>query len=157
MKLTIASLSCILIAKPVLVVVPSPCLDAIESDLDVGMRGRLLSISDRGNGVIRFELAIAEFEPINKTFGKANYFDSNSQATLTWFQSPSYPKNGIAMVYTDAAEYDASPFLEAVTSSLVAEFLDTDPETQKAGYVCFLEHQLNWVRTSYSDLIKSLS
>lgn len=68
---------------------------------DEGMLARVVSVTDDSHGkdrMVKVELDFSDFYDHNKRFQKANFFDKNGRATLTWYESGLY-NNGRDTVY----------------------------------------------------------
>ena len=121
--LTLEVLRALANANPVIQIISTPTIATIELDMDIGMRGRLVSIRNDHDDVIKLMIDVSGFESVNKPCASATYFDKNQNPTLTWFESPCYPKDGKATIYMDADFYNADPFfalVSAESSALVA-------------------------------------
>jgi len=142
LSLKLAELKTLLPSKPTVVINKSRCFDSLDCDMDVGMRGILLKLREDSDGCVEMVLDISLFEPLNKTLGKANYWDDHGEPTMTWFESSCYPEDGKTSIYVDSELYEASPFIGLSNAGFLHEFLATDADTKTAGYARYLETQL---------------
>ena len=68
-------------ARPAVTFLPS--ISEAESVIDPGMRGRVVSVNDDGDGVLRFQVDLREFESHNLPLSQRNYYDSRHVPCLT--------------------------------------------------------------------------
>lgn len=68
-------------ARPVVTFTPG-ILD-MENYLEPGMRGQLVGISERQDGMFKVLIDLSAFDDFNKQFESANYYDKNGVANLT--------------------------------------------------------------------------
>lgn len=61
-----------------------------ETYLEEGMRGRLVSVLDMHDDLLRFSIDLTEFEAFNAAFESINYYDKQGKPTLTARQAGYY-------------------------------------------------------------------
>jgi len=118
-------------------------INSLDSDPNEGMLGRLLSIEYEGmnDDYFKFVIDFGEFEKINKSFAKANYYNSDRIPCETWFDQLTYKqgKHKVEICINPEEDYfdlfDVSPILK--------EYLDGN---HKISYVEWLESELQALR-----------
>lgn len=111
--------------------------------MDEGMRAKLISVEeerDEADEPVYYRLLfdMTDFVEYNKTKAKNTWYDSNRNATLTWFETSMYPKNNIEKFYCDPQD-DIFEELEESQSTLYSEWLISD---STLTYVRWLEEEV---------------
>lgn len=116
-----------------------PRIEEQECYPDEGMRGRLIRTKEMGDGMVEFEVALADFESFNLPLEKPAYYDKAGKPTLTATESGS-------KVATDTFYVELNDDIQgllAITSSpkidLYQRYLDAN---SGQTYTDWLEDQL---------------
>jgi len=121
------------------------------SNPDEGMIGRLLSIEYGGmnDEYFKFVIDFGEFEKINTSFAKANYYNSDRIPCETWFDQLTYKQGKHKVeIYVDLEGdyfdlFDVNPIL--------SEYLTVK---KKLSYVEWLESELSRIK-ALNNLLES--
>ncbi len=70
-----------------------------EADFDTGMRTKVLSWEDQGDGCIFMQCDFTGQESHNEPMMKPTYYDKNHEPRLRWSEMRYYPKDGLTREY----------------------------------------------------------
>jgi len=115
--------------------------EAKEHDLEPepGMRCKVLSSYDCEDGCATLRCSFAEYQRYNEPFATSDYFDSDHNPTLTWFETPYYPADGIYDIYVDMDDEYELMFTVVEMSPVYQHYLDSN---SNLSYVSWMEHEL---------------
>ncbi|MCA1066026.1 hypothetical protein QTG56_25955 (plasmid) [Rossellomorea sp. AcN35-11] len=115
----------------------------IDESVDPGMIGKVIGVTQEYDDSFRFLVDLNDFVEQNKSVASTNWYDSNGDPRLTWFDTDRYPKDGIEAVYFPVEREVPVEFIE--DTSLMNEYLATD---QRCGYINWLEKEVIKLRGS---------
>lgn len=113
-----------------------------DESVDPNMFGRITGVGEE-YGECFIIVDLNDFEEHNRSVALPNWYDSDSNPRLTWFESGMYPRNGIVKLYLYSNE--DLPFDIVEQNGLTKEYLDTK---SSKSYVEWLEHQIIKLRES---------
>lgn len=107
--------------------------DYIEDSFDVKMMGRIVGATIEYDAV-RFLVDMNDFDAHNRSVAEYNWFDKDGKATLTWFDTIFYPKDGKEVIYIPP---DAEiPFEFVEDNTLLNEYIQSNSDS---NYTHWLE------------------
>ncbi len=112
-----------------------------ESYAEPGMRGRIVSVIDEGDGVARVQINLQPYDQHNDQLALPNYYDKFGNATLTGKQAGRYPKDHIESIWMNWTD-QASEYFVMLEPSQAEAYSTYLRAANEQSYVAWLESQL---------------
>lgn len=114
-----------------------------EDYAETGMRARVTSVTDEGDGCFRVYVDFSEFDAHNEPFETSNYFDKRQNQCLTARQAGYYKPQSSVWV---PSELDG--WIALVESTGYQTFTEYKASGTSLSYIAWLESELQKLRNS---------